>query len=502
MDNSTGKRLAKNTFFLYIRMFVIMGVTLYTTRVVLNILGIDDYGIYDTIAGVVVLFSFINNAMVTTTQRFLNFYIGKGEDSIVSSCFSMSLIVHFLIAVIMALSAELIGLYFLYYKMSLPLERFNAAFWTLQLSIVITFVNVMRSPYNACIIAYEKMDFYAYISIIEALLKLSVAYVLSIVFFDKLILYSVLLLVVAIIIMLAYKIYCNKKYEISHFRYKWDKHFFFEMFNFSGFSLMGNAANMGAQQGLSMIVNVFNGVAVNAAIAIGNQLSHGVYNFISSFQVAFNPIIVKTYAKNDFDDLKNLIYSVSKYSFYLMFLISLPLFFYCENYLNLWLVHVPNYATEFCQLIILTLLVDTIAEPLWKTVQASGNIRKYQIITSLLILSNLPISIIILELGLSPVFVFVGKFIVNIGAYCYRFFFVRKLINIPLRTYIKKTVAPILVVSIVLTFMGIIIKTIDFHYIVSSILLVLIAVFVVFSLGLSSFEKRTVVSLVKNKLSH
>ena len=500
MDNSTNKRLAKNTLFLYIRMFVIMGVTLFTTRVVLDKLGVNDYGIYDTIAGVVVLFAFLNNAMVTTTQRFLNYYIGKNDIDSVVSCFSMSLVVHFAIAVIMAVLAECIGLWFLYYKMSLPVDRFNAAFWTLQISILITFVNVMKSPYNACIIAYEKMDFYAYISIIEALLKLSVVYILSMLNFDRLICYSSLLFLVALIIMFAYKTYCNHYYIISHFNYKWNRSFFSEMFTFSGFSLLGNAANMGAQQGVNMIVNVFNGVAVNAAIAIGNQLSHGVYSFISNFQIAFNPIIVKTYAKNETEELKNLIYKVSKYSFFLMFIICLPLVFYCENYLGLWLIEVPKYASDFCQLIIFTLLIDTVAEPLWKTVQASGDIKRYQTITSLIIIANIPLAFLLLSFGLSPVSVFIGKLVLNGVAFCYRLFFVRHLIELSMETYLKNTLLPVFLVSLVLVAIGFFIQALHINFIVSSLLLFFVSVMLVYLLGLSLAEKKYLQSVVKQKL--
>ena len=203
------KRLAKNTLFLYFRMFIIMGVTFYTTRVVLQVLGVSDYGIYNTVAGVVVLFAFLNTAMITTTQRYLNYYLGKDDEQIVELCFSMSLIVHVAIGVLLVVLAECIGLWFIYFKMSLPTERMDAALWTLHLAVLTTFYNVVRSPYNACMIAYEKMDFYAFISIFEAILKLAIVYVLLLSNNDRLILYGVLVLAVSILIMLAYKIYCN-----------------------------------------------------------------------------------------------------------------------------------------------------------------------------------------------------------------------------------------------------------------------------------------------------
>lgn len=494
------KRLAKNTLFLYFRMFIIMGVTFYTTRVVLQVLGVSDYGIYNTVAGVVVLFAFLNTAMITTTQRYLNYYLGKDDEKIVELCFSMSLIVHVAIGVLLVVLAECIGLWFIYFKMSLPTERMDAALWTLHLAVLTTFFNVVRSPYNACMIAYEKMDFYAYISIFEAILKLAIVYVLLLSNNDRLILYGVLVLAVSILIMLAYKIYCNRNYEISKFKFRWDKPMFMSLFQFSSFSLLGNAANAGTQQGVNMIVNIFAGVAANAAIGVSNQLSHGIYSFITNFQVAFNPTLIKTYAQNEFGELRSLIYRVSKYSYFLMFIISLPVLVYCDEFLAIWLKEVPDFTSAFCRLTIASLLIDTFAEPLWKTVQASGNIKRYQLTVSAILLCNLPLAYLLLFEGLSPVWVFVVKLSLNLVAYLYRYYYSQRLIDIPIRHYLNRTIIPIVIITLLSTLTALGVSMLHIHYILGSVIIAGITSLYVLFLGLSKNERSYAFDTVKGRI--
>lgn len=492
MENKAinNKRIAKNTLLLYFRMFIIMGVTFYTTRVLLKVLGIDDYGIYNTIAGVVVLFAFLNTAMVTTTQRFINFYLGKNDFATAHSCFSMSLMVHFLIAVFVAVMAEIIGLWFLYNKMSLPPDRFDAAFWTLHFSVAITFVNIIKSPYNACIIAFEKMDFYAYVSIFEAVLKLAVVFLLGIIHFDHLIVYGFLLLAATIIVALIYKYYCNRHYEISIFKTVFDKKLFSDLFQFSLYSLFGNAANIGAQQGVSLLVNVFTCVAVNAAIGVSNQLSHGIYSFISNFQMAFNPVLVKLYAQGNMTELKDMMYKVSRFSFYLMLVICVPVIVYTDDFMHLWLKEVPPYSVDFCRLIVFTLLVDSVAEPLWKAIQASGNIKRYQITVSLMILFNLPVAYLILRLGLSPVYIFLARLIINICALAYRYYYVKQLISLPVVLYFRKVIIPIILIGISVSFVSYSLYHVISNYIISSILMIILSSLLIWSIGMTSEERR------------
>lgn len=497
MSLVNNKRIFKNTMLLYTRMLLTMFVTFFTTRVILNVLGISDYGIYNTIAGVVVLFAFLNTAMVTTTQRFLNFYLGKGDKVSASKSFNLSFLVHVIIGITIVVLTEFVGLIFLNTKMSLPPERFDAALWTLHFSVFITFINTIRSPYHACIVAHERMDFYAYLSIVEVLAKLAIVYLLLFFDCDKLILYSFLLLIVSITTALCYKIYCNKHFSISRLRICWDKSLFKQLVGFSSFSILGNAANVGTQQGLNMMLNVFAGVIANAAAGIGNQLSHGVYSLCSNFQLAFNPQLVKSYASGAIDEVKKLICRMSKVSYFLMFIISLPLLLYTEDFLNFWLGDVPNYATEISQLTLLFLMVDSVAAPLWITVQASGDIKKYQIIICLLVISNLPISYTFLKIGYSPISIFVVRFIINILAYIFRYLYVRRLINFEFSFYTKQFIIPILKVTLVSFLISIFIKNINLHYMLGTILVMLVIAVSVILLGLSNSERSTILEYIK-----
>lgn len=479
-----------------------MGVTFYTTRVLLQVLGVDDYGIYNTIAGIVVLFAFMNNAMVTTTQRFLNFYLGKNDVEKAAASFSVSLIVHMGIGLIVAILAEAIGLWFLYYKMSLPPERFDAAFWTLHLSVAATFVNIVKSPYNACIIAYEKMDFFAYVSIIEAIFKLAIVFILSYLSYDYLITYGILFLVVTITIAYIYKVYCNRHYTICNLRLVSDKAIYKTILRFSFYSLFGNAANVGAQQGVNLMVNSFTSVAVNAAIGVSNQVSQGVYSFITNFQVAFNPILVKMYARNELPDLKRMICQVSRYSFYLMIIISLPLIIYTEEFLSIWLKEVPTYSASFCRLITFTLLIDTVAEPLWKTVQASGDIKTYQIVTSIIILANIPIAYLVLMMGLSPVYIFAVRLLINAIAYAYRVHYVKALVSFEINMYIRHVICPIFFVCAALTAVSLLLYCTISNYILSSLLIFITAGLTIVFCGLNTSERTFVIRVLKSKLKH
>lgn len=498
-SSSNSKRLVKNTLLLYVRMFLIMAVSFFTTRVILKNLGFEDYGIYNTIGGVVVLFSFINTAMVSSTQRFLNFHLGKEDEDGASNCFSVSIVVHVVLGLLIVLLTEMVGMTFLYTKMSLPPERFTAALWTLQFSIIITFINVVRSPYNACIIAHERMEFYAYLSILEAILKLAIVYLLTISPIDRLITYGILLVGVNFIITFCYKSYCNKHFELSKFRKVNDKSLFKKLLSFSGFSLMGNAANVATHQGQNMLINVFSGVIANAAVGVSSQLSNGVYSFCHNFQVAFNPQLVKTYAKGDLEELKNLIIRVSKLSFFLMFILAFPIMNYCKEYLTIWLKDVPDYSSEFCVYTMLFLIVDAVAAPLWITIQATGNIKRYQTIVSLLVITNLPVSWLLLSQGFPPTYVYISRFVINVIALTYRFFYVNRIIKFDIRVYLKSFILPVLSIVIIACIISRLLKNYDLHFIIGSIILG-IAIFVsIMILGLNKNERIFIVSLITKK---
>lgn len=450
MPNSiNNKRIAKNTLLLYIRMFIMLIVGLYTSRVVLNILGVIDYGIYNIIGGVVVLFSFLNNALISATQRFLNFYLGKDDLHSVQKVFCMSMNSYIILSAIFLFLAESIGLWFVETQLNIPDERMQAALWVYQFTIITFIVNLIKIPYNASIIAYEQMDFYAYISLIEVVLKLLVVYLLYISSLDKLILYSLFYTLVPILIVIIYKIYCNKKFVTTSYLWMWDKTIFRSLFSFSGWSLFGSAANMTAQQGLNILINMFFGVAANAAVGIANQVSSHVFQFISNFQIAFQPQIVKTYAANQISDFHKLIFRSAKFSYFMMFILSLPIWLTTNSLLHFWLGNVPEYTTIFCQLILGFLIIESITAPLWMSVQATGKIKRYQIWMAICIFLNFPITYIVFKLGFPVYAAWIVRIIVNLFTSIVRCIYMKRYLEFPITQFFKAVIHPVILVSII-----------------------------------------------------
>ena len=440
-------RIVKNTAFLYLRMILMMLVSLYTSRIILQSLGVEDFGIYNVVAGIVVLFSFVSNAMALASQRFLSFSIGKNIEKEINRIFCMSLTTHIIIIIFVIIIAETIGLFILY-KMNFPNDRVTAIGWVYQIAIVTCCINIVRVPYNALIIAYEQMSFYAWISIIEAVLKLVIVFFLTSLNSDKLISYSFLLLFVTFLVDIFYFLYCKKQFSVSKYHFIWDRKLLTEFANFSGWSLAGSLASVGVHQGLNMIINIFFGVTVNAAVGISNQVMGVVSQFLSNFQTAFNPQLVKSYAKGDTDYFINLIFKSSKISFFLMLIIALPILVNCHFFLDVWLDTVPEYATSFSQLMIIFLLVESISGPLWMAVQATGKIKGYQLMISILLIINIPISLFFLYKGFSPTCVFVVRVILNFVALLARILYLGYLINFQIKKFLYKVMLPILEVGL------------------------------------------------------
>lgn len=448
-DNSkNNKRIAKNTLMLYIRMLLIMVVHLYTSRVILKALGVEDFGLYNVVGGIVVLFTFINNAMVSSTQRFLNFEIGRKNYSEAQKVFSASLNIHFIIAFVILLLSETLGLWFLNKYIQIPAGREVAANWVYQFSIIVSILNIIRSPYNAAIIAHEHMSFYAYVSIVEVILKLAIVYLVYF-FVDKLIAYSFLMMLVAVIILGVYYIFCKKKYDICRYRFEYDKQRYLELASFSGWSLFGSLANVGASQGINIILNMFFGVAVNAAMGIANQVNAAVYQFVSSFQTAFNPQIIKSYAAGDRTYFISLIMNTSRYSFLLLFLLALPIYICCPEILSIWLGTVPEYAVEFCRLMLLFLLIDAVQGPLWVSAQATGKIRNYQILMSVLILLNLPITYVLLIFFKNPEIALIVRVAINFITAVARVIYLNHLYDFPIGRYMKDVILKCIMVMVI-----------------------------------------------------
>lgn len=484
------KRIAKNTLLLYMRMLLIMGVTFYTSRVILSALGIEDFGLYNIIGGIILLFSFINNAMVTATQRFLNYELGRGNIDEARKIFSVSISVHFCIVLICLLLAETIGLWFLNTYIKIPAGREYAANCVYQYSVVTFVINILRAPYNAAIVAYERMAFYAYISIVESLCRLIIAVVI-VLFLDKLIAYTALLCLVTFLISIGYYWYCKRNFSICSYNFEINKKYFIAISSFSGWSMFGAVTNIGASQGINIILNMFFGVAVNAASGIANQVNSAVYQFVSNFQIAFNPQITKLYAKKDFDQFFKLLFNTSRYSFFLMFVLSLPLIVFCNDILQLWLVSVPEYAVQFCQIMIICSLFDALSGPLWASVYASGAIKKYQLYISLLLSSITILAYFVATVGANPCVVLLVKLMINILIYFFRLFYCVCHLNLNLSRYFKEVFFKCLLITLIDSILVLYLSEYAnvFIMIPLTILFILLSIYL---LGLTKIEKKNV----------
>lgn len=446
--SQNNKRIAKNTLLLYIRMLFMMAISLYTSRVVLNTLGVEDYGIYNVVGGVVAMFGFINSSMSSATQRYITFALGKGNFKNLQKVFSTALQIHVLISVLIIILGETVGLWFMYEKMQIPADRMDAAFWVLQCSIVSTVIMILSVPYNADIIAHEKMSAFAYISIVEAILKLVIVYMLLISPFDKLIFYAFLILIVQILIRFCYSLYCNKHFKESKYRRTWDKHLFKEMTGFAGWSMFGNLSSVLYGQGLNMLLNVFFGPVVNAARAIAVQVQSAIQQFVGNFQMALNPQITKTYAKGELNEMYNLMFRSARFSFYLLFLISLPILIETNIILKFWLKVVPDNTIIFLRIIICISLIYTLSNPLMIANQATGRVKRYQAICGSIQLLILPISYVILLLGYPAYSVFIVHFAIELLTQFVRMLILKPLIGLQIKAYINYIYIRVFIVAI------------------------------------------------------
>lgn len=494
------KRIAKNTLLLYVRMLFFMGVSLYTSRVVLNTLGVEDYGIYNVVGGVVAMFGFINGAMSSATQRFITFALGKGDMDNLQKVFSTTLQIHALIATIIFILGETVGLWFMYTQMQIPAGRMDAAFWVLQCSIMSAIVMIVSVPYNADIIAREKMSAFAYISILEAVLKLAIVFLLLVFTQDKLVLYSALVLCVQLFIRFCYGHYCNKHFPESKYRHVWDKRLFKEMTGFAGWSMFGNLSAVLYGQGLNMLLNVFFGPVVNAARAVAVQVQSVMQQFVSNFQMALNPQITKTYAKGEMDEMHQLMFRSARFSFYLLFLLSLPVLFETDFILTIWLKTVPDNTVTFLRIIICTSLIYTLANPLIIANQATGKVRKYQAVCGSILLMILPVSYVCLKLGCPAYSVFIVHFCMEALTQLARIIMLRPLIGVKIKDFFKHIYARVFIVIVLSSIAPAAVyynmSDTVLRFFVLSIACLLSVSIVVYSVGLSQSERAFVKSKV------
>lgn len=437
------RRIAKNTFALYLRMLLLMAVTLYTSRVILAALGVDDYGIYNLIAGFITLFSFISHALVGAMQRFFNVAMGRNDEDLYKKVYSMSINIFILFSLFLLLVGETLGLWFVTTQLNIPEGRESAALWVYQLSLLTLIVNLFRTPDNASIIAHERMSFYAYISIGEAVLKLVIVFMLKAIEGDKLIVYVILYLASTILINVVYWLYCRRTIPLCRYSLMWDKSISRSLVSFSGWHLLTGGSRVLKSQGDSYLLNHYYSVAVNAAFGVAAQVYNAVNMFLTNFQTAFKPQLVQTYAAGEIDEHYRLMERASKFSFYLLLLIVVPVIFNLQSLLGLWLEEVPNYTAQFCFIILMAYLVDAIGAPLSISVNAQGNIKGMQICSSALLLTGLLASYLFLRQGAEPWIVAVITFVVHVGFLLTYMYYARKICHVSLRGFLRRVVLPI-----------------------------------------------------------
>ena len=405
------RKIAKNTLFLYLRMFFVMMATLYTSRVVLKALGAEDYGLYNVVGGLVTIFAFLNGAMGAATSRYITFELGRKNSNGVNKTFNTALIIHIVIALLIVILAETIGLWFFYEKMNIPEDRTNAAFWVYQISIVTCFFSLTQVPYNAMIVAKEDIKIYAFVGVFEAGLKLCIAFIISLSIIDKLVFYAFLICLVQIVIMLFYRLYCNRHFVESKINICKDKHLYKEMFAYACSDMIGNVSVLAQGQGLNILLNIFFGPVVNAARGIAYQVQGAVSQFSNNFMTAVKPQIIKSYAERDIAGMMNLVKYSSCFSFYLMLAICYPIILEVNYILHLWLGDYPEHSANFLRLALVICLIQTIKTPRSTVFHATGHIKRVNIIVGLILCSALPLGYVFLKLGYSPESVIVSSII-------------------------------------------------------------------------------------------
>lgn len=412
------KRIAKNTLLLYFRMLLTIAVGLYTSRVVLNTLGVSDYGVYNVVGGIVAMLSFLNSALTAASQRFIAFELGRGGISKLKRIFSTSVTIHATLAVIIFIIAETVGLWFVNTHLNIDADRMAAANWVYQFSIFTFMLTMLSVPYNSCIVAHERMNAFAYISILEVTLKLLIVYLLLVINYDKLIIYGILVFAVALVVRLTYGIYCKRHFEECTYHFIFDKGLFKEMFSFAGWSVVGNLGFSFKDQAANVILNLFFGTVVNAARGVALQVNGIIAGFSTNFMMALNPQITKQYASGEIESSMKLVYAGSRFSFFLLTFIAMPVMINLDYLLKLWLGKVPEYTSDFLFLALVAALINSMAQPLVTALQATGKIKVFQISICIVMLCELPLAYIILHYGGKPYMaMFPTVFVVVIGLF-------------------------------------------------------------------------------------
>jgi O-antigen/teichoic acid export membrane protein len=448
MTEDSNKRIAKNTLLLYFRQILVILVSLYTVRVVLETLGVEDFGIYNVIGGLVTMMSFFSTTLASASQRFFAFELGKKDYIRLKQTFCLMFCIYSGVAILILLIAETVGLWLLNTQMNIPEGRTGSANWVYQFSILSFIVTILTIPYNAVIIAREKMNVYAYVSIIDVILKLLIVYLLLLISFDKLKLYAALTFCVTTIISLIYQVYCKRKYEECRFSFYWEQLLFKKLFAYSCWSILGSSANVIRNQGVNILLNIVFNPTINAAHTIAHYVNTAITNFTSNFFQAVRPQIIKSFSANEKGNMLQLIYKSSKISYYLLLILSLPVLLECQFIFSVWLKDIPDYTVYFTRLIIILSLIEVISVPIITSIQASGNIKRYQLIISVMQLLNLPFSYLLLKLGYPPETTLYISIFLSIVCFIPRLLISKQVADLSVSHFFYEVLFPIILVTL------------------------------------------------------
>lgn len=496
--------IAKNTIALYVRSLVVLFIALYTSRITLQVLGVEDFGIYNVVGGIIGLLGFMNNSMQATYQRYYNVALGENDENKLINDFKVSLTIQFLLALMILIVGETIGVWWLENKMIIPESRMEAARWVYQMSIFSFLLSVMSAPYGALITAFEKMQIFAIISIIDAVLRLVVVLMLPVFLSDKLIVYALLLLLITVFDAVAYVIYCKKNISHTCFCFSWNKKLLGQMASFSGWSMFGTLAYTLKDAGVNLVLNMFFGPIVNAARGVAMQVNNAVNQFVMSFQTAFRPQLTQSYASGDREYMEKMYFSATKMSFYLIFFISFPLMLEMDYVLHLWLGdNVPEHTTVFTIITLLITFVSAFANPTSAIAFATGKIKSFSIMVGSLNILILPVVYVFLKLGYGPTSAFIVSLIFTVLVQVFRLFIVSKIADISVRAYFLKVVCPIFCASFLsmiapIAFVVIVEESSFLRLLTTSVISVFSCTLFIWMIGLSKIEK----DMLKLKISH
>ncbi len=499
------KRVVKNTMFLYFRTLLVMGIGLYTSRLVLQVLGIDDFGIYNVVGGFVSMFSLLSGSLTVASQRFLAFELGKKESNI-QKIFSSTVTIHICLAVVLFLLLEIIGLWFLNYKINIPADRMNAANWVFHCSVVAFCVNIVSVPYNAAIIAYEKMSAFAYVSIFEAFSKLAVVFALFRMQYDSLILYALMIMFISLLLQIIYGVYCRVNFKNCHYTFVLDKELLKSMLSFSGWNFIGSSAAVMNNQGINVLTNLFFGVSLNAAKGVSAQVDNALNTFVTNFMMALNPQIIKAFSSKNYDYLNKMIISGTKVAFFLFGVFCVPIFVNADIFLKLWLKNVPDYSVLFVRLGFIFILCQNLSQCLYTAMLATGKIKNYQIIVGGLSLLAFPVAWIFFNAGLGAEWGYGAMIIFSIACLIARLLLLQEMIpGFKSWIFIRKAIIPILLTTILVAAASYLIHSLllnssFFSFCTESLSYFILSILLIYFIGLSADERKKMNEIIKRKM--